>query len=152
LELDVEMDRSAWNRFTDFGVTVMDTLGRIVADAPLNYASGRLRLDLDDDHAGLPVQVALLPGLADVNDQAPWSVSLRIRLYSRSAASLPPANPDDGAMMQVSAGGSRTVGFRMINSPWPLGEGFQPLGLVVAETEGTTWTIRVALTPPVETP
>ncbi len=152
LEIDVEMDRSAWNRFTDFGLTVLDTIGRIVADAPLNYATGRLRLKLEDGHAGLPIQVALLPGLADADDERSWTVSLRVRLYARSAMPLEPTDPNDAGAARVPAGGSRTIGFRMIDSPWALGEGFVPLGLVMAETKGPTWTMRVALAPPAGTP
>src|SRR5262249_28592386 len=42
-EIDVQLERPQWNAFTDFAVTVFDSIGRQVHGAPINYAFGRQR-------------------------------------------------------------------------------------------------------------
>ncbi len=156
MELDVSLPPDDWSRFTDYGVTVLDELGRVVADSPLNYASGRIRQVLGPAHAGLPVVVSLMPGLADTSDTAPWEAAVAVRFYAGSAVPLEASTGVGGGeemsvVVSLPAGKTDTTTFVMRPSPWELGSGFVPLGIVMTETRGPTWTREVALPPRPET-
>jgi hypothetical protein len=129
---------------------VLDELGRVVVDGPLDYANGRLRQVLQPAHADLPVAVSLMPGVADTMDTAPWEATVEVRFYAGSAVPLESVEmaPVTGLL---PPGEADTTVFKNRPSPWRLGEGFAPLGLVMTETEGPTWTREVALPPLPET-
>jgi len=157
LEVDVSMPPAQWNRFTDFGVTLLDSAGRIVADQALNYSIGRLRFTRERDDSGgtpgatgEPLTLALLPALADAADSLPWEATLDFRFYAGSAVPLAPegAGRASAARVPWPAGRIDSVSFRLPASPWPLGPGMAPLGIVIMETDGPTWTTEVALPPP----
>ena len=59
------MERAQWGKFTDFGVTLFDSVGRQIEKSPLNYAVGRLQAELPEGHGDMPVELALFPGFAD---------------------------------------------------------------------------------------
>jgi hypothetical protein len=59
-------------------------------------------------------------------------------------AAVPPAD-GDSAEAVVSPGLKVTRRFTPVVSPWTLGEGFTPLGVVVARTGGRIWTREIAL-------
>jgi hypothetical protein len=137
--VDITMDRAQWGRFTDFGVTLFDSAGRQVEKQPLNYAFGRLQAKLPDDHGAMPLQLGLFPGFADPSGDESWTLRAAIRLYSDSAVALDPVTPADTAVT-VAPGKTQSVSFNLPASPWPLGDGFFPLGVVVARTEEHAWT------------
>ena len=60
--VDVNMDRAQWGRFTDFGVTLFDSIGRQIEKQPLNYAIGRLQASLPEGHSNMPLELGLFPG------------------------------------------------------------------------------------------
>ena len=156
MELDVSLTPDDWSRFTDYGVTVLDELGRVVADGPLNYATGRIRQVLGPAHADLPVVVSLMPGLADTADTAPWEAAVAVRFYAGSAVALEASAGVGGVeetsvIVSLPSGKTATTTFVMRPSPWELGSGFVPLGIAMTETQGPTWTREVALPPPPET-
>jgi hypothetical protein len=150
MELDVSLSPDDWSRFTDYGVTVLDELGRVVADGPLDYAHGRMSQVLGEAHADLPVVVSLMPGLADTTDTAPWEATVEVRFYAGSAVPLQ-SSEGSSSVVSLPPGKTDTTAFVMRSSPWPLGDGFVPLGIVMTETEGPTWTREVALPPLPET-
>jgi hypothetical protein len=139
--VDVHMDRAQWPLFTDFGVTLFGGDGRQLGKAPLNYAFGRLHVDLSKHGTG-PAEVALFPGFADAAGEPSWSATVSIRLYADSAhvTALP-----GGQRVNVEPGGATTVHLPMISSPLPLGEGFLPLAIVVVPERDRTWTLEVPL-------
>jgi subtilisin family serine protease len=139
LEVDVAMDRGQWGRFTDFGVTVLDSAGRQIAQDPLEYAFGRLSTALPDGHGPTRAQLTLFPGLADPADDQPWTVDATIRLYADSSVTVAPATPGTGDVT-IAAGGSAAVRFQLPPAPWPLPEGFAPLGVFLARAGGQVWT------------
>ena len=150
MELDVTLSPDDWSRFTDYGVTVLDGLGRVVADSPLDYAGGRLREVLEPAHADLPVELSLMPGLADTTDTAAWQAEIAVRFYAGTAALLEVSGGKSG-VVSLSPGMTDTTAFVMRSPPWPLGDGFVPLAIVMTETQGPTWTREVALPPRPET-
>jgi subtilisin family serine protease len=139
LEVDVQMDRAQWGRFTDFGVTVHDSTGRQIAQDPMEYAFGRLSTVLPAGISGTRAVLTLFPGFADPGDDEPWAVGATIRLYADSAVALPPIGGRGGAR-SIAPGQRATVSFVLPPSPWPLPAGFAPLGVVLARIGEHVWT------------
>jgi hypothetical protein len=137
--IDVTMDRGQWGRFTDFGVTLFDSVGRQIEKKPLNYAFGRLQAKLPDGHGDMPVELGLFPGFADSKSDEPWKVQASIRLYADSAVALDLAQEADSTLT-IAPGKTATVGFTVSSSPWHLGDGFFPLAVLVARADAHSWT------------
>ena len=137
LEVDVAMDRAQWGRFTDFGVTVFDSVGRQIAQDPLEYSFGRLSTVLPPGHGGIRAELTLLPGFADSTDQRPWSATATFRLYADSAVAVAPL---EGSAASIAPGQRASVRFRLPAEPWPLPAGFAPLGVILAREGEQVWT------------
>jgi hypothetical protein len=137
--VDLTMDRAQWSRFTDFGVTLFDSAGRQIEKQPLNYAFGRLQAKLPEEHGPMPLQLGLYPGFADSSATDNWTLRAAIRLYADSAVSLDPVSQGDSST-SIAPGKTVTLSFTLSASPWPLGDGFFPLGVLVARSEDRSWT------------
>jgi subtilisin family serine protease len=142
--VDIAMDRAQWSRFTDFGLTLFDSLGRQLGKQPLNYAFGRLQVELPEGHGDLPVTLGLFPGFADPGGDQRWSLRASIRVYADTSVVL--ARSDSGAGT-VAPHATATAEFKLPAAPWPLSAGFVPLGLLVARADGRSWTREVELAP-----
>jgi hypothetical protein len=94
----------------------------------------------------MPVTLTLLPGFADPGDKQKWSLHASIRLYADSSKLLASSSSGSGGLT-IPAGKSATAAFALPAEPWPLGERFVPLGLLVARVDGRSWTREAALTP-----
>jgi hypothetical protein len=138
------MDREQWGRFTDFGVTVLDSAGRQLAQDPLQYAFGRLSTLLPAGHRGMRARLSLYPGFADADDEREWSLVATIRLYADSAIAVAPA--EGTGELRLPPGASGAVGFRLPPSPWALPEGFSPLAVILAREGEQVWTREGAFT------
>jgi hypothetical protein len=136
--VDIRMDRAQWGRFTDFGVSLFDSAGRQIETKPLNYAFGRLQASLPVGHGDMPVELSLLPGFADSVGSQSWTLRASIRLYPDSPVELAPSQP--GARVTVAPGKRASATFSLPQSPWPLGDGFFPLGILAARIGADTWT------------
>jgi hypothetical protein len=141
--VDISMGRSQWPIFTDLGVTMMDSEGRQLGKAPLNYAFGRLHVDLPK-HAAGAAEVELFPGLADSAADQPWSVTVSVRLYADSAH----VTRFTGQRLTIAPGASNTTRIPMETPILPLSEGFVPLGIVVVPEQDRTWTREAPLPAP----
>jgi tripeptidyl-peptidase-2 len=137
--VDITMDRAQWERFTDFGVTLFDSAGRQIEKEPLNYAFGRLQAALPEGHGDMPVELGLFPGFADPASDQQWALRAAIRLYADSAVALEPRDVKE-ATVTIAPGRNGSVVFPLPQSPRPLGDGFFPLGILVARAAGHTWT------------
>jgi tripeptidyl-peptidase-2 len=142
--VDVIMDRAQWGRFTDFGVTLFDSLGRQLGKQPLNYAFGRLQVELPKGHGSMPVTLALSPGFADPTGDESWSLRTSIRLYADSAVALGPVSGAPN-LLTIRPGGRGRTSFVVPESPWPLSDGFSPLAVLIARTGSQIWTRETAL-------
>jgi len=142
--VDITMDRGQWGRFTDFGVTLFDSAGRQIEKQPLNYAFGRLQAALPEGHKNMPVELALFPGFADRVSDEPWTLRASIRLYPDSAVSLAPASSAP-APVTIAPGRELSRSFPLPDSPWPLGDGFFPFGVLVARVADRSWTLEGGL-------
>ncbi len=144
--VDLTMDPEQWGRFTDFGMSLFDPAGRIVAKEPLNYAVGRLQTTLADKHNDLPLEVRLFPGFADPGTTEAWQATVTIRLYAAEPVALETGGERTGAV-SVAPGQTKAVRFPLPDAPWPLPAGFRALGVVVAEDAGEVWTRETPLGP-----
>jgi len=145
--VDVTMDRAQWGRFTDFGLSVFDSVGRQLGKQPLNYAFGRLQVELPANHGDMPLTVGLFPGFADPAGDQSWSAQTSIRLYGDSATAVPPTAAGVSSAITIAPGKSGTVSFSQPVIPWRLSEGFFPLGVLVARIDGQVWTRELGFFP-----
>ncbi len=143
--VDITMDRAQWDRFTDFGVTLFDSLGHQLGKQPLNYAFGRLQVELPEGHGDVPVTLGLFPGFADASGDQRWSLRTSIRVYADTSVVLARA---DTTKQTIAPHATATADFTLPAPPWPLGPKFVPLGLLVARADGRSWTREVELAPP----
>jgi hypothetical protein len=132
IEVEFRMAPAQWSRFTDLGLTVFDSVGRQVAQSPLNYALGRLTAQLPAHDGPLALIVSLFPGFAEPGDSATWTGRLAIRLFAADDSSLALA-PAGDAQVSVPASGPASVTFRYPSAFWPLAEGFVPLAVVAVQ-------------------
>lgn len=146
--VDLMMDPAQWERFTDFGVSVMDPAGRIVAKEPLNYAVGRLETTLPEHHGDLALELRLFPGLAEPGTTETWKTHVAIRLYAGEPVALETGGEHVGSL-SLATGQTRSVRFPLPESRWTLPSGFGLLGVVVAHTADDIWTRETSLAPAV---
>jgi hypothetical protein len=139
VEVDLAMDPDQWGRFTDFGVTVVDSAGRQVAQDPLKYAFDRLSTLLPDGHSDIATDLVLFPGFADSTDSRPWTVTATVRLYADSAIAVAPLSANAGEL-SIAGGGAADVHFGIPPLPWRIPEGFSPLGVVLIRDGEQVWT------------
>jgi hypothetical protein len=137
--VDLAMERAQWSRFTDFGVTLFDSVGRQIEKQPLNYAFGRLQAKLPEHRGNQPLELALFPAFAEPNSQENWTVRATIRLYADSAVALEPSAPAD-SVITIAPASTTDAEFTLPANPWPLGDGFFPLAVLVARVGEHSWT------------
>jgi hypothetical protein len=145
LALDVTMPQDAWSRFTDFGVTLRRRDGRILQEAPLDYAFGRVRLEVPPDLRGDTLELALLPAAAQAEPATPWEVSVAARFYAAEAVPV-----DHGGAPRAVLEEQRVRRVRFPFERWPVQvpEGWLPLvSLIAMEGDAGIWTREVALPP-----
>jgi len=149
LVIDAVMPRAEWERFTDFAFTVYDAEGRIVAKEPMNYADVRLRTDLPQSPVRQTFTLRLTPAFADTNDTGVWTLNARIRLLAADPLVLDVAGGEETRTVKLASGGSGATLFKMPASPWPLPDGFFPLGQAVVMDGDTRWTRTAGLPVPI---
>jgi subtilisin family serine protease len=143
LVVDLTMSREQWARFTDFGMTLFDSAGGQVDNAPLNYSFGRIESSFDVGHPAQRFLLSLFPALAEVDSRERWQAMISIRLYA-----------DDEVLLSAAQGGAsapeeeEATMFTLPPSPWPLGDQFFPLGLMEVTRKGEVWTREVPLPEP----
>jgi tripeptidyl-peptidase-2 len=145
--VDVAMPPDQWERFTDFGVSLFDSVGRQLAKEPMNYALGRLQLPLAPGHGEMPLELRLFPGFADPAGSQRWKAAVSIRLYADSVVTLDGA-AGRTARLSLPAGQARTAEFTLAPSSWTLPERFHPLGVMLAHAGGEIWTRELGLSAP----
>jgi hypothetical protein len=144
IDVDVQMDPAQWGQFTDFGVSLFDSVGNVAAKEPMNYAVSRLKTTLPEQHGNLPLELRLFPGFADPASSEAWKARVAVRLYTGTPAAL----ETDGqrtAALSLGSGQSKRVRFTLGQPPWPLPEGFHPLGVLIAHSAGQAWTRETGL-------
>ncbi|MEP6474712.1 MAG: S8 family serine peptidase [Gemmatimonadota bacterium] len=142
--IDVRMDPAQWPRFTDFGMTLMDSAGHRLATQPVNYSLGRITLDRPEGAPAQPMVLMLSPGFADSAADTRWTAQVSIRLYADSNHTSVKNGPDAA----LTGGGSAHLLLDLPEAPAALGDGFSPLGLIVIQEGQHAWTREVYLPKP----
>ena len=145
--IDLKIDPAEWSRFTDFGMTLMDTAGHRLATQPINYSLGRLTLDRPEGAPAQPMVLVLSPGFADSTVDSRWSAEVSIRLYADSNHTSTRSGPD----ASLPGGGSSRFLIDMPDLPSALDNGFAPLGLVIIQEGQHSWTRELYLPQPAST-
>ena len=146
IQVDVQMTRTEWSRYTDFGLSLFDSTGQQLAKSPLNYSFGRLEHEMENGHGAQRMRISLFPGFAMPDDIAPWAVSLTIRFYADSAQALSPA---DERALTLGPGESRTMRFAPGNAVRTIPSGYVPIALLLARTgDDEIWATEELLSPP----
>ncbi len=145
VQVDVQMPRGEWARYTDFGLSLFDSAGRQLAKAPLNYSFGRLEHELEAGHGPQRLTLSLFPGFALPEDVAPWTLSVNIRYYADSAQALAPG---DERALTLGPGETRTMRFSGAGAVRSISPGYVPLGLLLVRTgEDEIWATEALLAP-----
>ena len=103
-------------------------------------------MDYSEGRGSQPVEVALFPGFAEVGSTERWAATVSVRLYADSnlVARL------EAPSLTIAPGATGTATFTLpeASPPVRLGDGFFPLGILVAPVHGRTWTREVGLPEP----
>ena len=144
IEADLALPRDQWPAFTDFGLSIADSKGRILETAPMNYAFGRATLEIPEGFVERDLTIVLTPGLADPGATTLWDANLSIRGYAQT-----PVLVDIPAGAEFSVAARQTVNLTVPfpRFPWPLEDGFFPLGNLVADAHGALWSREIRLHP-----
>ncbi len=133
IQVDVNMEREQWDRFTDLGMTLFDTAGHQIGKTPLNYAFGRLELLVPESMRGQPADLVWFPGFADpaAERNRPWRLNVQARFYADSASALPRAQE---TIVKLEKGGTRTLQLPWRMPPWGETNGETPLGALLVRS------------------
>ena len=137
LVVDLELDPEQWAHFTDFGLTALDSAGRILEKAPANYAHSRLSVALPARAADQNAVIVLAPGFAEPGSTERWSGRVTIRLHADHPVAIEAREGDE---FNLAGHQDRVFHARLGEVPWALPEGFRPLGLLLVEAGGISWT------------
>ncbi|HEY6853755.1 MAG TPA: S8 family serine peptidase [Gemmatimonadales bacterium] len=86
--VDVQVAPEFWDELTDDAVTVFDSAGQQLNNAPLNYAIGRQDFKLPDGLSGRPVTIELFPAFARMDAAHPWQAQVRVRFLAAQPAPI----------------------------------------------------------------
>ena len=142
--IDVSMEPAQWERLTDFGLSLLDRGGHILGKEPMNYAFGRLNVDLTQAKPAGAAEVLLFPGFAEPAGADRWTADVSIRLYADSSRVVQLGGPE--VRVAPGATGTATLEFPVLQ--FALGDGFFPVALVVAGVDERVWTREVGLPEP----
>lgn len=142
LTVDVTLPVPLWGMLTDFGVTVFDASGRRVKDGPLNYADGRLEMELDTALVGVPLMVELLPGFAHLEPPAAWTGEVMITYRRGAPLRLAVLGESLQGRVELPPGASHTVRFQEVPGDSTVDAGQHPLVEVRAETDPSVRSVR----------
>ncbi len=136
LVIDLVLQPGEWERFSDFGFTVLDADGRILGKNPLNYAHGRLTIDLPRRTGDRKATLVLSPAFTEPGSRERWRGDVSVRLEAGRPVALETAGGDE---FRLSRGATAPFRARVGDSPWPLPPGYAPLALFIVESQGVSW-------------
>ncbi len=115
----------------------------------MNYADVRLRTELPESVARQGYTLRLTPAFADSTDTRGWILNLRIRLFAAEPLVLDVQGSEATRTVTLAPGATGSTLFQMPASPWPLPDGFFPLGQGVVMNGDDRWTRTAGLPVPI---
>ncbi len=144
--VDVSMPEGDWSKFTDFGVSLRRRDGRLLAESPLNYAFGRMRIDLPDDVRGDTLRLVLSPAAAMDSPATPWTVIADARFYLAQPQAIDRGGTPRTTLDPGATGRAR---FPIEGPSVQLPGGWWPLFTLIAlEGDAAVWTREIAMPTP----
>jgi len=119
--VDVQLAPDLWDELTDDAVTVFDSAGQQLNNAPLNYAIGRQDFKLPQGLGGRPVTIELFPAFARVDAAHSWQAQVRVRFLAAQPAAI------GGSQTLVVMAGGRSVTAVPQTQAFALPPGFAPM-------------------------
>jgi len=110
----------------------------------MNYSFGRLRFSSGAGEGARTLTLVLRPGFASPEARGPWSGVLNVRLYARQPVLLEAPVRES---VRLAPGARMDHEFALPAPPWPLDEGFFPLGHLIADTRTGFWSREIPLSP-----
>jgi hypothetical protein len=144
LQVDVSMSPAAWSAFTDFGLTLFDSVGRQLEVEPLQTALGRLEHELSDSASLRRAELVFFPAFADPASAAPWNLDVTVRFYADSTLRLDPVGQE---AERIGPGGKARMAFRLPDQTLPMSAPLVPLGFVAVRTGEDAWLTEALLAP-----
>lgn len=137
LRLDVAVPTGDWSKFTDLGVTLRDRAGRLLAEAPLTYAFGRMHFTPPPHLRGDTVYVVLAPAAVASAPPTPWEAHLTVRYLDAAPVGSGQRAPE---RFTLAPGERRTVREAAIAASRTSDARLIPLLRVTArDADGTPW-------------
>ncbi len=118
--VEVQLTPELWDELTDDAVTVFDSAGQQLNNAPLNYAIGRQDFKLPPGLSGRPVTIELYPAFARLDAAHPWQAQVRVRFLAAQPAAI------GGSQSLVVVAGGRSVALAPQTQAFALPPGFTP--------------------------
>lgn len=146
LVVEVSVPTQLWQLLTDFGVTLFDTRGERVSDAPLQYAFGRNEISLSASTTG-DLDLELYPGFAHFEPPETWSADVRVVFELPEPIPLDTADVSAAPQLNLPPGAKQTVPLPPIPMDIMIPERLRALVSVRAETPGTVPAIARGETP-----
>jgi len=150
LRLDVEVPAGEWSRFTDLGVTLRDRDGRLLAEAPMTYAFGRMHFTPPPHLRGDTVYVVLAPAAVTGAPATPWEAHLTVRYLDAAAVAAGRGGP---VRFRLAPGERRTVREAALAASRTSDPHLIPLLRITArDGDGTPWITELTPTPGKDVP
>jgi len=138
--VEVQLAPELWDELTDDAVTVFDSAGQQLNNAPLNYAIGRQDFKLPPGLGGRPVTIELYPAFARLDAAHPWQAQVRVRFLAAQPAAI------GGSQSLVVVAGGRSVAVAPQTQAFALPVGFTPFVEITARpASGGIAAVRRAL-------
>lgn len=145
IRIDVSIPDSVWSHLTDLGVVVRDRARRIVAESPMTYPFGRLKIDSLGGVRGDTVQLLLAPASVYRSPGVSWSAAILIHYLDAAPIR---AQFSDPSRFFLTPGERRTVRLQANAASRTVDSELRPLLRVVTkDADGTEWTTELTLPP-----
>ncbi|MEO8478288.1 MAG: S8 family serine peptidase [Gemmatimonadota bacterium] len=150
LRLDIDVPAADWSRFTDFGVTLRDRNGRLLAEAPMTYAFGRMHFTPPPHLRGDTVYVVLAPAAVTKGPATPWEAHVKVRYLDAAPVAAGIGGVD---RFPLAPGERRTVHGSAVAASRTTDPDLVPLLRIIArDAEGTPWITELTPTPGKDAP
>lgn len=150
LRLDIEVPVDDWSTFTDLGVTLRDRSGRLLAEAPMTYAFGRMHFTPPPHLRGDTVYVVLAPAAVTNAPPTPWEAHLTVRYLDVAPIAAGKGAP---ATFSLSPGERRSVRESAVAASRTIDPRLAPLLRITArDVDGTPWITELTPIPGKDAP
>ena len=118
----LELTKRDFNLFTDFGVQIRDSRGKVLTQGGFSYHD--LAMEIPNDGSGRPLSLVLIPGFADKRPR-PFKVKIREEYYTAKRITIK-VGP-----VKIYPYVPTELSFFLSEPPVPVPEGYLPMGQIL---------------------